>query len=73
MNCIAMGSVSTNSGRGAGGLVGGQGKTVTINKSAALQEEISTNSSQYYVDRIFGYFGDYQVHVVGGRNFAYRV
>ena len=72
MNCIAMGSVSTNSGRGAGGLVGGQGKTVTINKSAALQEEISTNSSQYYVDRIFGYFGDYQVHVVGGRNFAYQ-
>ena len=35
MNCIAMGSVSTNSGRGAGGLVGGHGHTVTINKSAA--------------------------------------
>lgn len=30
MNCIAMGSVSTNSGRGAGGLVGGQGKQLQL-------------------------------------------
>ena len=29
-NCIAMGSVSTNLGRGTGGLVGGPNKTVTI-------------------------------------------
>ena len=72
MNCIAMGSVSTDAGRGAGGLVGGQNKTVTINKSAALQEEISTNSGNSYVDRIFGYAGDYQVHVVGEQNFAYQ-
>ena len=35
-NCIAMGSVSTNLGRGTGGLVGGPNKTVTINKSVAL-------------------------------------
>ena len=71
-NCYISGSLATTGNCAAGGLVGGQGKTVTINKSAALQEEISTNSSQYYVDRIFGYFGDYQVHVVGGRNFAYQ-
>lgn len=43
-NCIAMGSVSTNLGRGTGGLVGGPNKTVTINKSVALQETIATNS-----------------------------
>ena len=57
-NCIAMGSVSTNLGRGTGGLVGGPNKTVTINKSVALQETIATNSLGYYVNRIFGYTGD---------------
>lgn len=71
MNCIAMGSVSTDAGRGAGGLVGGPNKTVTINKSAALQEEVSTKSSKYYVDRIFGYYYD-KAYVKGEQNFAYQ-
>lgn len=66
-NCIAMGSVSTNLGRGTGGLVGGPNKTVTINKSVALQETIATNSLGYYVNRIFGYTGDY---VQGEGNYA---
>lgn len=69
-NCIAMGSVSTNLGSGAGGLVGGPNKKVTINKSAALQEEVSTKKSKNYVDRIFGY--DNAVYVDGGQNFAYQ-
>lgn len=68
-NCIAMGSVSTNLGRGTGGLVGGPNKTVTINKSVALQETIATNSLGYYVNRIFGYTGDY---VQGEGNYAYK-
>ena len=63
--CIAMGSVSTVEDKGSGGLVGGPNKTVTINKSAALQEEVSAKSLRSYVDRIFGYAGDYTVHVVG--------
>lgn len=70
--CIAMGTISNENGQGAGGLVGGPSRTVTINNSAALQEEVSTKKSQYYVDRIFGYAGDYQVHVVGEQNFAYQ-
>ena len=64
-----MGSVSTNLGRGTGGLVGGPSKTVTINKSVALQETIATNSLGYYVNRIFGYTGDY---VQGEGNYAYK-
>ena len=70
--CIAMGSVSTVEDKGSGGLVGGPNKTVTINKSAALQEEVSAKSLRSYVDRIFGYAGDYTVHVVGEHNFAYQ-
>ena len=70
--CIAMGTVSNENGKGAGGLVGGQNQKVTIKNSAALQEEVSTKKSTYYVDRIFGYFGDYNVHVAGGQNFAYQ-
>lgn len=53
-------------------MVGGPGRSVTIKNSAALQEEVSTKSSKYFVDRIFGYDGDYKVHVVGGQNFAYQ-
>lgn len=70
--CIAMGTVSNGNGKGAGGLVGGQGQTVTIKNSAALQEEVSTKKSNYCVDRVFGYFSDYNVHVAGGQNFAYQ-
>ena len=70
--CIAMGSVSTVEDKGSGGLVGGPSRKVTIKNSAALQEEISTKSSRSYVDRIFGYAGDYTVHVVGEHNFAYQ-
>ena len=70
--CIAMGSVSTVEDKGSGGLVGGPGRSVTIKNSAALQEEVSTKSSKYFVDRIFGYDGDYTVHVVGEHNFAYQ-
>ena len=70
--CIAMGSVSTVKDKGSGGLVGGPNRTVTIKNSAALQEEISTKSLRSYVDRIFGYAGDYSVHVAGGQNFAYK-
>ena len=70
--CIAMGSVSNEKGQGAGGLVGGPNRRVTIKNSAALQEEVSTKSSKYFVDRIFGYDGDYKVHVVGEQNFAYQ-
>ena len=70
--CIAMGTVSTVEDKGSGGLVGGPGRSVTIKNSAALQEEVSTKSSKYFVDRIFGYDGDYKVHVVGGQNFAYQ-
>lgn len=69
--CIAMGTVSTVEDKGSGGLVGGPGRSVTIKNSAALQEEVSTKSSKYFVDRIFGYDGDYKVHVVGEQNFAY--
>lgn len=69
--CIAMGTVSSENGQGAGGLVGGPGRTVTIKNSAALQEEISTKFSKYFVDRIFGY--DYEnVFVNGEQNFAYK-
>ena len=57
--CIAMGTVSTVEDKGSGGLVGGPGRSVTIKNSAALQEEVSTKSSKYFVDRIFGYDGDY--------------
>ena len=53
-------------------MVGGPGRSVTIKNSAALQEEVSTKSSKYFVDRIFGYDGDYKVHVVGEQNFAYQ-
>ena len=70
--CIAMGTVSNENGKGAGGLVGGQNQKVTIKNSAALQEEVSTKKSTYCVDRIFGYFSDYNVHVAGGQNFAYQ-
>lgn len=70
--CIAMGTVSTVEDKGSGGLVGGPGRSVTIKNSAALQEEVSTKSSKYFVDRIFGYDGDYTVHVVGEHNFAYQ-
>ncbi|WP_448863229.1 carboxypeptidase regulatory-like domain-containing protein [Clostridium sp.] len=70
--CIAMGTVSNENGKGAGGLVGGQNQKVTIKNSAALQEEVSTKKSTYYVDRIFGYFSDHNVHVAGGQNFAYQ-
>lgn len=69
--CIAMGTVSSENGQGAGGLVGGPGRRVTIKNSAALQEEVSTKGSKYYVDRIFGY--DYEnVFVNGEQNFAYK-
>ena len=68
--CIAMGTVSAD--QGAGGLVGGPNQTVTINNSAALQEEVSTKKSNYSVDRIFGYFNDYNDHVDGRQNFAYQ-
>lgn len=70
--CIAMGTVSNEKGQGAGGLVGGPNLTVTINNSAALQEEVSTKKSNYSVDRIFGYFNDYNDHVDGRQNFAYQ-
>lgn len=70
--CIAMGSVSTVEDKGSGGLVGGPSRTVTIKNSAALQEEVSAKSLRSYVDRIFGYAGDYTVHVVGEHNFAYQ-
>lgn len=69
--CIAMGTVSSENGQGAGGLVGGPNRRVTIKNSAALQEEVSTKGSKYYVDRIFGY--DYEnVFVNGEQNFAYK-
>ena len=29
-------------------------------------------NSNYCVDRVFGYFSDYNVHVAGGQNFAYQ-
>lgn len=70
--CIAMGTVSSENGQGAGGLVGGPGRTVTIKNSAALQEEISTKRSKYFVDRIFGYADYNNVYVVGKQNFAYQ-
>ena len=73
--CIAMGTISSeNDSKGTGGLVGGQNRKVTIKNSAALQEEISTNKSKYYVDRIFGYGGNGNdnVYVNGGQNFAYQ-
>ena len=70
-----MGTISSeNDSKGTGGLVGGQNRKVTIKNSAALQEEISTNKSKYYVDRIFGYGGNGNdnVYVNGGQNFAYQ-
>ena len=70
--CIAMGTVSNEKGQGAGGLVGGPGRRVTINNSAALQEEVSTKKSNYSVDRIFGYADYNNVYVVGKQNFAYQ-
>lgn len=70
--CIAMGTVSTVEDKGSGGLVGGPNRTVTIKNSAALQEDVSTKSLRSYVDRIFGYAGDYKVHVIGEHNFAYQ-
>ena len=70
--CIAMGTVSNEKGQGAGGLVGGSGRKVTIKNSAALQEEVSTKGSKYYVDRIFGYADYDNVYVVGKQNFAYQ-
>lgn len=66
-----MGSVSNEKGQGAGGLVGGPNRRVTIKNSAALQEEVSTKGSKYYVDRIFGYDYD-DVYVNGEQNFAYQ-
>lgn len=69
--CIAMGTVSSENGQGAGGLVGGPNRTVTINNSAALQEEVSTKKSKYFVDRIFGYDND-KAYVNDGQNFAYQ-
>ncbi len=69
--CIAMGNVSNEKGQGAGGLVGGPNRRVTIKNSAALQEEVSTKGSKYYVDRIFGYDYD-DVYVNGEQNFAYQ-
>lgn len=69
--CIAMGSISNEKGQGAGGLVGGPNRTVTINNSAALQEEVSTKKSKYFVDRIFGYDND-KAYVNDGQNFAYQ-
>ena len=69
--CIAMESVSNEKGQGAGGLVGGPNRRVTIKNSAALQEEVSTKGSKYYVDRIFGYDYD-DVYVNGEQNFAYQ-
>lgn len=69
--CIAMGTVSNENGQGAGGLVGGPNRTVTINNSAALQEEVSTKKSKYFVDRIFGYDND-KAYVNDGQNFAYQ-
>lgn len=68
---IAMGTVSNENGQGAGGLVGGPNRTVTINNSAALQEEVSTKKSKYFVDRIFGYDND-KAYVNDGQNFAYQ-
>lgn len=73
--CIAMGSISNEKGQGAGGLVGGPGRMVTIKNSAALQEEVSTKGSKYFVDRIFGYDNDVYdngVYVNGEQNFAYQ-
>lgn len=70
--CIAMGTVSNEKGQGAGGLVGGPGRRVTIKNSAALQEEVSTKGSKYYVDRIFGYADYNNVYVAGKQNFAYQ-
>lgn len=69
--CIAMGTVLNENGQGAGGLVGGPNRTVTINNSAALQEEVSTKKSKYFVDRIFGYDND-KAYVNDGQNFAYQ-
>ena len=69
--CIAMGTVSSENGQGAGGLVGGPNRTVTINNSAPLQEEVSTKKSKYFVDRIFGYDND-KAYVNDGQNFAYQ-
>ena len=70
-NCIAMGSVSTTSGKGAGGLVGGPNRMVTIHNSAALQKSVSTGSRSGCVGRIFGYSNDRNVHVTGDHNYAY--
>ena len=66
--CITLGTVETDIGRGCGGLVGGQNKTVTINRCAALQETVKTSGYSAYVGRIFGYGGNY---VNGEKNYAY--
>lgn len=70
-NCIAMGSVSTTSGKGAGGLVGGPNRMVTIHNSAALQKSVSTGSRSGCVGRIFGYSNDGKDYVMGDHNYAY--
>lgn len=71
--CIAMGTVSNEKGQGAGGLVGGPGRRVTINNSAALQEEdFQQKKSNYSVDRIFWLCDYNNVYVVGKQNFAYQ-
>lgn len=66
--CITLGTVETDIGRGCGGLVGGQNKTVTINRCAALQETVKTSGYSAFVGRIFGYGGNY---VNGEKNYAY--
>ena len=70
-NCIAMGSVSTTSGKGAGGLVGGPNRKVTVRNSAALQKSVSTGSRSGCVGRIFGYSNDGKDYVTGDHNYAY--
>lgn len=68
--CITLGTVETDIGRGCGGLVGGQNKTVTINRCAALQETVKTSGYSAYVGRIFGY-GYGGNYVNGEKNYAY--
>ena len=68
--CITLGTVETDIGRGCGGLVGGQNKKVTINRCAALQETVKTSGYSAYVGRIFGY-GYGGNYVNGEKNYAY--
>ena len=66
--CITLGTVEINKGRGAGGLVGGQNKTVMINRCAALQKRISTNAGAYYAGQLYGY---YDSTINGSYNYVY--